>query len=224
MPSQNVEEYMEALYRLGAAAKPVGTVALAENLHVVAPSVTTMLKRLVRDGLVTHEPYRGTLLTEAGRTMAVSLLRRHRLSERLLTDMIGLPWEKVHDVACKLEHVITGDLEENVFDALGRPETCPHGYRMDGADSIVDFTLFDMPVGETARVVIVSEESGDFLKYMAEVGLVPGGEVVVVERSPLRDVLTVIVGGQSRTISKDVAGKVWVRVSEELKRKAEDNP
>ena len=212
MPSQNVEEYIEALYRLGAGEKPVSTGDLAASLGVVAPSVTTMLKRLVRDGLVTHARYRGITLTEDGKAMSRSLVRRHRLSERLLTDMIGLPWDKVHDVACKLEHVITGDLEENVYDALGQPATCPHGHPVDGGEPAPASSLFDLAVGESGRVVMVGEESGTLLSYLSEIGLVPGAEVKVIGKAPVGDVVSIVCGGSTATIGRDVAGEVWVSV------------
>ncbi|MDO8682310.1 MAG: metal-dependent transcriptional regulator [Armatimonadota bacterium] len=210
MPSPNVEEYIEALYRLGAAEKPVGTGHLAESLHVVAPSVTTMLKRLVRDGLVIHEPYKGISLTEAGKAMSMSLVRRHRLSERLLTDMIGLPWDKVHEVACKLEHVITDDLEENVYNALGKPKTCPHGHPVDAPDPTSLQTLFDLTAGDSARIVMVGEDSSEFLRYVSQIGLVPGVAVKVIERAPVGDVITIECSGATATIGKDVSKKIWV--------------
>jgi DtxR family transcriptional regulator, Mn-dependent transcriptional regulator len=213
MPSQNVEEYIEALYRLGAVEKPVGTGELADSMHVAAPSVTTMLKRLVRDGLVTHEPYKGILLTEGGKAMSMSLLRRHRLSERLLTDMIGLSWDKVHDLACKLEHVIVGDLEDDVYAALGRPETCPHGHPVDPASSSSRVSLFDLAVGDSARVVMVAEDSAEFLQYLSKIGLAPGASVKVVERASFGDVITVECNGSSNAIGKDVAGKIWVEAT-----------
>ena len=215
MSSANVEEYIEALYRLGAAEKPVGTGELAESMGVVAPSVTTMLKRLVRDGLVTHVPYKGIVLTEAGKAMSMSLVRRHRLSERLLTDMIHVPWDRVHDAACKLEHVITGELEEDVYNALGRPETCPHGYPVDAVESGPRPSLADVPVGVEAEVVMVSEEPAEFLRYVSEIGLAPGASVKVIGRAPLGDVMTFERDGKTWTIGRDVAARIWVAVAEE---------
>jgi DtxR family transcriptional regulator, Mn-dependent transcriptional regulator len=213
MPSQSVEEYIEALYRLGAAENPVGTGDLAESMGVVAPSVTTMLKRLVRDELVVHEPYRGIMLTEAGKAMSLALVRRHRLSERLLTDMIGLPWDKVHDVACKLEHIITDDLEQNLFDALGRPDTCPHGHPVDPSEAPAQAVLFDIAVGDTVEAVMVAEESPEFLQYLSQIGLVPGAQVKVVSRAPFGDVITIECAGSTSTIGKDVAGRIWVKAA-----------
>jgi DtxR family transcriptional regulator, Mn-dependent transcriptional regulator len=210
MPSPNVEEYIEALYRLGAMEKPVGTGELAESLHVAAPSVTTMLKRLVRDGLVAHESYKGITLTESGKAMSVSLVRRHRLSERLLTDMIGLPWDKVHDLACKLEHVIEGELEDNVYAALGKPDTCPHGHPVDASRAGSGLKLFDVPVGDCACVAMVAEDSPGFLQYLSQVGLAPGVRVTVTDKAPFGDVLSIECGGKSHTIGRDVAEKIWV--------------
>lgn len=210
MPSPNVEEYIEALYRLGAMEKPVATGQLAESLGVAAPSVTTMLKRLVRDGLVAHESYKGITLTDAGKAMSVSLVRRHRISERLLTDMIGLPWDKVHDLACKLEHVIEGELEDDVYAALGKPETCPHGHPVDASNSGSKIRLFNLAAGDTARVAKVAEDSPGFLQYLHQMGIAPGVHVSVLDKAPFGDVLSIRCQGVAYTIGKDVSEKIWV--------------
>jgi DtxR family transcriptional regulator, Mn-dependent transcriptional regulator len=210
MASPNVEEYIEALYRLGAMEKPVATGELAESLRVAAPSVTTMLKRLVRDGLVAHESYKGITLTDAGKAMSVSMVRRHRISERLLTDMIGLPWDKVHDLACKLEHVIEGELEDNVYAALGKPETCPHGHPVDASDTGSKVRLFDLAAGDSARVTKVAEDSPEFLQFLSQMGISPGVQLTVIDRPPFGDVLSVDCQDGRHTIGKDVSEKIWV--------------
>ena len=179
MPSQSVEEYLEAIYRIGGKTGTVNTCELAEMLNVAPPSVTTMLGRLSRDGLVQHIRYKGIKLTEHGLEMASSMIRRHRLSERLLTDMLGMPWHKVHEAACKLEHVITGEIEEHAFEALGEPERCPHGHLLEGDEDKHLVLMSEITAGSRIKVVKLAEENEIFLITVAKFGLVPSAEVTV---------------------------------------------
>jgi len=126
--SPTVEEYLEAIYRLGEKGEPARTSDLAEHLNVTLGTVTNTVENLEKQQLVTHEPYKGVRLTDKGQKIALDVVRRHRLSERLLTDILRLEWSKVHDAACKLEHVFAGkELSEHLEKALGNPKTCPHG-------------------------------------------------------------------------------------------------
>lgn len=179
MPSQSVEEYLEAIYRIGGETGTVNTCELAEMLKVAPPSVTTMLGRLSRDGLVEHTRYKGIKLTAPGREMASSMIRRHRLSERLLTDMLGMPWHKVHEAACKLEHVITGEIEEHAYEALGEPERCPHGHLLAGDEDSHLMLMVDITADSRIKIVKLAEENENFLITVAKLGLVPSAEVTV---------------------------------------------
>lgn len=215
MPSQSVEEYIEAIYRLGGESGTVSTGDLAASLGVAAPSVTTMLKRLVRDGLVEHTPYYGIKLTDTGRQMAASLIRSHRLSERLLTDFVGLPWDEVHEVACRLEHVITGDLADKVYQALGEPQTCPHGNPI--AEDIHGelLKLSEAEPGRTVVIVKISKEDPTLLKYLEEHGIKPLSCVRVISRSPMGDVVSVQTEKGVCAFGPDTASCVWVKQIEE---------
>lgn len=208
MASQSVEEYIEAIYRLGGKTGTVNTCDLAEQLGVAPPSVTTMLRRLSRDGLVRHVPYRGISLTERGLEMAASMIRRHRLSERLLTDVLGIPWDRVHAAACKLEHVITGEIEDRAYEVLGEPERCPHGHLLEGDEIHCLRVLSDVAAGESVRVVKVADDDDEFLKAAAEIGLKPCAEVGVALSDDAG--LVVNVSGQTQTISHEMAALVWV--------------
>lgn len=208
MASQSVEEYIEAIYRLGGGTGNVNTCDLAEQLGVAPPSVTTMLRRLSRDGLVKHIRYRGISLTPRGLEMAASMIRRHRLSERLLTDVLGVPWERVHDAACKLEHVITGELEERAYAALGEPDRCPHGHLLQGDEDRMLMLLSDIPPGDMVGVVKLANEDEEFLKMAREIGLTPLAELVVESRTDAGLILSIC--GGTHTLPMELAAHVWV--------------
>ena len=131
--SATVEEYLETIYNLSAENEVVIGARLAEKFHVSAPTVTEMLKRLVRDGYVEMDDKRQVTLTEAGNQAAEAVLRRHRLTERFLVDMLGMQWHQVHEEACRLEHFISGAVEARVITSLNNPTTCPHGNPIPGS-------------------------------------------------------------------------------------------
>jgi len=210
MASQSVEEYIEAIYRIGGESGRVNTCELAGLLGVAPPSVTTMLRRLSRDGLVKHVRYRGIILTPRGREMAASMIRRHRLSERLLTDVLGIPWDRVHDAACRLEHVITGEIEQKAYEVLGEPERCPHGHLLDGGDEQTLLRLGEVEPGGRAVVVKLADEGGSFLRCAAEIGLVPSAEVTVEARPDSG--IALVIGNQRLTVDPALAKHVWVRL------------
>src|SRR5205807_2898154 len=130
--SATVEEYLETIYNMSAEEEVVIGARLAEKFHVSAPTVTEMLKRLVRDGFIAMDNKRQVTLTEAGKQAAEAVLRRHRLTERFLVDMLGMQWHQVHEEACRLEHFISGAVEARVVASLNHPTTCPHGNPIPG--------------------------------------------------------------------------------------------
>lgn len=207
------EEYVEQLYRLS----PSGQVALADlarRLAVKPPSVTEMCQALARKGLVEYAPRRGVTLTEAGRTQGRLLVRRHRLAERLLTDLVGLPWEQAHEEACKYEHIIDGDVERLLAESL--PTTCPHGNPIDApltapAD---EQPLAALAPGASGAVVRIEREETEILRYLAQLGLVPGTRVRLVNRAPLGGPLLIMVGDAHYAISRDIAERVIVKEGE----------
>src|SRR5215467_16121442 len=128
-----VEEYLETIYNMAMEGEVVIGARLAEKFRVAPPSVTEMLKRLVRDGYVEMDERRQVMLTSQGQELAEAVLRRHRLTERFLVDMLGMEWHRVHEEACRLEHFISGAVEQRVVAALNNPTTCPHGNPIPGS-------------------------------------------------------------------------------------------
>ena len=221
-----VEEYLETIYNMAAEKEVVIGARLAEKFHVAPPTVTEMLKRLVRDGYVEMDQKRQVSLTETGYTAAEAVLRRHRLTERFLTDMLGMQWHQVHEEACRLEHFISGAVEERVLTSLNFPTTCPHGNPIPGQVPSARTYLQDQGAirlstvakGEIVRILCISEVVEDeeaLIHYLHDKGLTPGTELTMLvspeaaEYSHNPD-CHLLVGGQEIRINKAVPAKIWV--------------
>lgn len=205
----SVEDYLKAIYQLSEAGAMASTHDIAEALGLAAPSVSGMVKRLAEQGLVEHLPYRGVTLTDNGRLAAVRTLRRHRLIEAYLVEFLGYSWDTVHDEAERLEHAVTDDLVARMADALGNPRFDPHGDPIPTADGVIEdvttVPLPDVSAGERVRIHRVADATSEKLRWLAEAGLVPGVEVMVVEQQPFSGPLTLDVRGEHRIVGRDLA-------------------
>jgi DtxR family transcriptional regulator, iron-dependent repressor len=186
------EEYLETIYNITMEGEPVIGARLAQKFRVAPPTVTETLKRLTRDGLIEMDAKRQITLTELGVERAEAVLRRHRLTERFLVDMLGMQWHQVHEEACRLEHYISGAVEERVLTALRQPETCPHGNPIPGAvpnartylRDIGAVRLLTTAPGATYTMVCVSEVVEDeegLISYLHDLGLTPGVKLTLAE-------------------------------------------
>jgi DtxR family Mn-dependent transcriptional regulator len=210
--TESIEEYTEGIYRLQEELEAVSTGDIAKYMNVQPASVTTMLKRLAELGLATHTPYQGVRLTPQGESLSIALLRKHRLVERMLVDFLELPWEDVHDLACKLEHYISEDVANRIAKAMGYPTTCPHGNPIDATAQDGSQRLSTRQVGETLTIVKITDERLEFLTYILGIGLTPNAQITILERTPFGDVLTLEVAGRDKPVSigREVANSVWV--------------
>ena len=209
-----MEEYLEHIYRIeehGA----TRTKNLAEMVGVSLGTVTNTVEALERQSLVTHEPYKGVKLTEAGRKIAVDVIRRHRLAERLLTDFLKIDWSRVHDQACGLEHAITDDLIKPLDKALGHPKTCPHGNPIPtmcgGILEEESQPLEALDEGEKSVVLKIVDERQDLLEYLMRINLVPGAHVEIDEKAPFDGPISVKIDGQRHPISRKIASLIYVK-------------
>jgi DtxR family Mn-dependent transcriptional regulator len=214
--TQSVEEYLEALFKLQRGPDTVTVTRLAAELGVAPPSVSEMLRRLRADGLVA-EPAEGRsiALTAAGETEGAILVRRHRLSERFLVDYLDMPWDAVHEEACKLEHVLSPEVEARLAEQLGNPRTCPHGHTIPDEDgSLADDDLrplSGLEPGDEAVIGCIAEEKSDLLRYLASLGLLPDTPVAVESVAPFNGPLLVRVGGSQYALGREVTDKIMVR-------------
>jgi DtxR family transcriptional regulator, Mn-dependent transcriptional regulator len=224
--SATVEEYLETIYNMSMEDEVVIGARLAEKFGVAPPTVTEMLKRLTRDGYIEMNNKRHVTLTEAGIEAAEAVLRRHRLTERFLVDMLGMQWHQVHEEACRLEHFISGAVEARVISSLNNPTTCPHGNPIPGSvpnarNYLKDHNavrLSTVPVGRSATVFCISEVVEDeegLILYLHEKGLTPGTRVTVLaqeskDASEQSENVKLRAEDREVSISKASAPKIWV--------------
>ncbi len=214
--AESIEEYLEAVYRLEREGPGVTTSGLASSLGVAPASVSGMLKKLDKDGYVEYVARGEVKLTRSGLEVAVRVLRRHRLAERLLTDVLGMAWDEVHSEACMLEHAISDRVEERLIELLGNPQTCPHGHPIPSKDLSEPrregVPLAQVDVGTEATVAGVTDEVSEILHYLGEIGLRPAARVKIVDKAPLGGPVTVDVDGTVHAISLELARMVLVTV------------
>jgi DtxR family transcriptional regulator, Mn-dependent transcriptional regulator len=212
-----VEEYLETMLALAEEGVPVIQARIAERLGRSAPSVSEMLDRLREDGYVTRDGRRLSL-TESGQALAEKVVRKHRLAERLLVDVIGLEWHKVHREAGRWEHVISDDVEARLVELLGDPATCPHGNPIPGSHSPAPSApvrpLAEVDAGERVRLFRISEEvemNLGSLTLLDEGGFIPGAVAQVDNRDPDGNVEMTVEGGASAIrVSRDLSDRLYV--------------
>ncbi len=216
MPSEKVEEYLEGIFKLECDEGNANVTRLAERMKVTPASASEMLKRLEKEKLVTHRGERGHVLTARGERMARTLVRRHRLSERFLTDVLGMGWDVAHEEACKFEHVLSPDVEKKLADMLGNPSTCPHGFPIPDRDGKIAQPemrrLSSFCASERGVIAKVDEEEPELLQYLSSLGLIPEARVEVKEIAPFNGPLLVKVGRSARyALGQEVASKIWMK-------------
>lgn len=213
-----VEDYAKAIYALEQRADgAVSTNALADRMGVTPASASAMVKRLDGLGLVTHVPYRGVQLTGDGTKVALEIIRHHRLLELYLAETLGVPWDRVHDEAEVLEHVLSDELEELIAAKLGDPTHDPHGDPIPTRDGRIaeatSIALSDLGPGVCGRFARVSDADPAMLRYLAERGIAPGADLEVVERQPFDGPLFVRIGDDVHVLGGELARAMRVEVA-----------
>lgn len=208
------EDYLKAIYELERGDAPAGTNALAERLGIAAASVSGMLQRLARLGLVKTERYRGSRLTEPGRAVALQLIRRHRIIESYLVTRLGFAWDDVHHEAEQLEHAASPELIERMAKVLGNPTADPHGAPIPTAEGRVDERRFEsiaaLEPGAGARVARMSDRDPKLLRYLAGRGIRPGARIRIEAKEPFDGPIVLTVGRERQTLAPGAAANVWV--------------
>lgn len=212
-----VEDYAKAIYALQSGDEdPVSTNAIADRLGVTAGSVSTMLRKLADLGVVDHEPYRGVRLTPEGRRVALEVIRHHRLLELFLVEVLDVPWDRVHDEAEVLEHVLSEDLERLIADKLGHPTIDPHGDPIPSPEFTIDEVatepLSDLDVGSRGTFVRVSDSDPEMLRYLSERGIAPGDDLEIVERHPFGGPVFARFAHGTEVLGGDLAAAMRVEV------------
>jgi DtxR family Mn-dependent transcriptional regulator len=215
--SSAIQDYAKAIYALESrGGDAVSTNALAERLGVTPASASGMVKRLGELGLVEHRPYRGVSLTEDGRRVALEVMRHHRLLELYLFESLGVPWDRVHQEAEVLEHVLSEELEEVIAAKLGDPTHDPHGDPIPTRELTIEegptLSLQTLEVGATGQFCRISDSDPDMLRFLAERGIAPGDSFEVVEKQPFDGPLFVRFGDTVHVLGGALARAMRVEV------------
>ncbi|MGH8936262.1 MAG: DtxR family transcriptional regulator [Acidimicrobiia bacterium] len=211
--SEKERETLKSVYRLSQAGEVRGG-DLAAALELSPATVTARIKHLTERGLVEHLPYQSVELTDKGRRAAVSAIRRHRIVERFLSDMLGYPWEEADRLAVTFEHRLPDEVEHRLFVALDRPTTCPHGFPIPDPDSDhlpVLPPLASLEPGEEAVVAVPGSTDPEVVAFLETLDLRPGVRVTVREKHPFEGPVVLSVNGQDRTIGHKLARQIFVR-------------
>jgi DtxR family Mn-dependent transcriptional regulator len=187
MKSERTEEYLEAIYKRLGKETPVSTSSLASDLGVSQPAVTDMLRTLENKGLIEYKVSRGATLTHSGEERALAVIRRHRLWERFLTDILGMKWDKVHEEACRLEHATSPDIEKGLSSILGDVDTCPHGHSIPDEDGNIKpektTSISEFRPLQKVRILAIDNEDPRLLRVLEQLGLRPGIVVTLLKKN-----------------------------------------
>jgi len=214
MLSQAVQDYVKTIYKLQEAG-PVSTTEIAKELNVSGASVTGMLKRLSTMGLVDYNSYKGVKLTSAGDSIALEIIRFHRLLETYLKEMLGFPLEKVHEEACRLEHFISEEFVEKISSLLGDPKFDPHGHPIPSKEGVIfiqdDTPLALIEAGHDYTITRLNDYDPKLLAYLEGMNLVPNTKIKVLEKSPFNGPITINYDGKDKILGFEVASNIFVK-------------
>jgi DtxR family Mn-dependent transcriptional regulator len=217
MASEQVENYLKNIYKLQGTEGKVTTSLLSDKLQISGASVTEMIKKLADAGAVKYTPYRGVELTEQGRRRALRIVRRHRLWELFLVEVLKYGWDEIDEEAERLEHITSEKLEERIDAALGFPRLDPHGDVIPTAEGSIEdlnhLRLSEVLPGRTVTIGRVSDERPEILQYATKLGIALKREVTVVERIEFDGSVRINVGGKEQFISEKLAASIFVEAT-----------
>ena len=215
--SNAMRRYAAEVYRLQQDNEQVSLSLLSATVDASAQATSLMTRRLSKAGYLTYEPYRGVRLTTNGEKIAMPSLRRHRLTEVFLVKVMGYDWAAAHELSDVFEKGINDEIEDRVFELAGHPTRCPHGEPIPSKDGImptvVDMSLLDVPSGSDCIVSRVRTHNMEKLRYIAELGLVPGGPFHLLSCAPFKGPLRLQMKPQDHVIGHELAGSLWVEVT-----------
>ena len=214
MATAAVEDYLRTIFELEDESGRVSTTALADELNITPASATSMIKKLAQRGWLSHQRYQGVSLTDSGRQEALRVLRRHRLVERFLLEVLAVPWERVHEEAHRIEHALSDYLVERMDNLLKYPTHDPHGAPIPTPNGRVEkqnlIRLADLVPGQSGIVARVSDREPDLLCHLADLGLFPGTTFTVTAVAPLDGPRTIQLGESSHTLGRAVAQQIMI--------------
>jgi DtxR family transcriptional regulator, Mn-dependent transcriptional regulator len=216
--SPAMQRYAAEIYRLQQDHELVSLALLGSHVEASQQAISRMVKRLNKNGYLEHEPYRGVRLTTAGERIAMPALRRHRLTEVFLVKVMGYDWASAHELADVFEKGLNDELEDRAFELAGQPTRCPHGEPIPSKDGIMpevrDEPLVDVPSGSDCVVSRVRTHDSGKLRYIAELGLVPGVPFHLLSCAPFQGPLRLQMGSHDHIIGYELSGSIWVEVNQ----------
>ena len=211
--SQSIEDYLKVIYTLELENRAT-TKKIAEAMEISSASVTNMIKRLAKMGLLDHTSYKGVSLTDTGKKVALEIVRHHRLLELYLSEVMGYTWDEVHDEAEKLEHHISEQFEDKMAELLDHPTHDPHGDPIPTKDGSLPMTascrLCDAEEQKTYLVGRVTNQESELLRYLEEIGLLPGTKIKLLEKKPFKGPLNLLIEDNKESIGYEVATHIYV--------------
>ncbi len=212
--SQSVEDYLKVIYVLESEGSGATTNNIAEMMEVSSASVTNMLKRLAGLNLIEHKSYKGAKLTDAGRKIALEILRHHRLLELYLQEIMGYSWDEVHDEAEKLEHHISEQFEDKIAELLNHPTHDPHGDPIPSKDGVMpemaSLSLSEAETDEQYVIGRVKDQDPELLRYLEKIGVLPGAKIKLLEKAPFDGPIRVILEEEEKTIGYNIAEQIYL--------------
>jgi DtxR family Mn-dependent transcriptional regulator len=213
--SSQIEDYIKNIYLLQFQHAHVPTTALAERLGVSAPSVTGMIRRLAKLGLLEHERYKGVRLTPDGEMIALHIVRAHRLWELYLVEKMDLSWDQAHVEAERLEHVLSEQLAGQIDQVLGHPTIDPHGHPIPSRDGqvaiIAGIPLTEVPPGEVGVISQIWDDTPELLRYLGKLSLYPGTSITVLQVDPFKGPIHLRVRDDIQVLGHEAAGHIMVK-------------
>jgi DtxR family Mn-dependent transcriptional regulator len=214
MPSEQIENYLKNIYKIQSVEGKVSTSSLSEKLQISPASVSEMVKKLADEGSLTHTPYKGVELTESGKRTALKIVRKHRLWEMFLVEVLHFGWDEIDEEAERFEHIMSDKMEEKIDEVLGFPSVDPHGdpipTKTGTVKTVRSFALTDAEEGSGVRVVRVNDDNAELLQYASSIGLSLNKKFAVKQRMKFDNSLIIKIGSRELTISATLADNIFV--------------
>ncbi len=214
MPSEQIENYLKNIYKLSSNEGKVTTSSLSERLQISPASVSEMIKKLAEEGTLTHTPYKGVELTDEGKQLALRIIRKHRLWEMFLVEVLHFGWDEIDNEAERFEHIMSDKMEEKIDKALGHPLIDPHGDPIPTKEGmlnyVVSYPLIDAEEGRTVRVLRVSDSNSEMLHYVSSIGISLNKKIQVKQKMNFDHSMLVKINNKEVNISSTIASNIFV--------------
>ena len=214
MASEQIENYLKNIYKLSTVEGKVTTSSLSEKLQISPASVSEMIKKLAEEGTLTHTPYKGVELTDEGKLLALRIIRKHRLWEMFLVEVLHFSWDEIDDEAERFEHIMSDKMEDKIDEVLGHPLIDPHGDPIPTKDGILkyalSFPLSQAAEGQTFRVLRVSDDNSELLQYVSSIGISLNKKITIKQKMSFDSSMLVKINNKEFNISSTIADNIFV--------------